>query len=348
MLLFGFAPMLASTALSASRLAFALRIVCLTLCLDAMNGVQLGALTGLEAFRSTATANLIRGLASVPIVATSIYFGHFPGAMWGLLGVSLVGFIATHLFLRQACKTSRIPVRYRPARDNWQLLWGFSLPAFMCSALLSPVVWITNTMLVNGPGGYAEMGIFTAASQWRNALNVIPAVIGGVSIPMLSSLQASGNWRAARKVLGASVLLNAVCAMPIFAALALFSGRVMGLYGAGFAKQADVLIITAMTAFLLAIESPVGHLMIADGKMWLGAAMNTAQGLALLLTAGAMAQFGLRAKGLAGAYLISYLANGCWTLWYVLTVLKRPHPDHAPRYDPRAGLSLVPAQVSED
>ena len=49
----------------------------------AVNGAQIGALAGFEAFKSIARVNIFSGLASFPLVALGVWRGGLEGAMWG-------------------------------------------------------------------------------------------------------------------------------------------------------------------------------------------------------------------------------------------------------------------------
>jgi hypothetical protein len=43
-------------------------------------------------------------------------------------------------------------------------------------------------MVVNQPGGYAEMGVFSAARQWRTAIGFIPGVLAQFALPLPSHI----------------------------------------------------------------------------------------------------------------------------------------------------------------
>src|SRR5437879_9759884 len=99
--------------------------------------------------------------------------------------------------------------------------------------------------------------------------------------------------------MGLAMLLSAGCALPCLGALYFFRDAIMAGYGRGFVGHGDVLVLSALSAGLLAIQTPVGNIITAMGRMWTGAAMNAGLGLSLVISAHQFAQMGMGAKGLA-------------------------------------------------
>jgi O-antigen/teichoic acid export membrane protein len=95
----------------------------------------------------------------------------------------------------------------------------------------------------------------------------------------------------------------------------------MALYGPGFASRGTVLRITVITAGLLAIQTPVGNIIVATGRMWLGTLMNLGWASVLLISTRLFLRCGWGADGAAGAYLIAYLVHTIWTFWFAGSVL---------------------------
>lgn len=315
------APTLAAKAIKAPHLAMELRIGCGLLFLDALSGAQTGALAGFEAFKTIAKANLARGLLSFPIIVIAVWFWGLPGAVGAMVAVAAVGLLINHLALGIECRRAAVQVRYSRVRSEWPILWKFSLPAFLASAMVGPVTWLTNAMLVNRPDGYAEMGIYHAAIRWRTALLFLPAAMGRVVVPMLSSFFALGNRQAVKKVLRGAMLAAGAASVPFALALILFSSHVMALYGKSFAQGAVVLSIVAITIALLAVQQPVGQVIVASGRMWVGAAMNLCWAIVLLCICWLLLSRGWGARGVAIANLSAYGAHSIWVFLFARYLL---------------------------
>jgi O-antigen/teichoic acid export membrane protein len=321
--LFVYAPVLAAKTLNAPALADELRIASVLLFFNALSGAQTGALSGFEAFRAIARINMARGLLTFPVTVALVLLWRLPGAIWALAATAALTCILSQIALRRLCAASGIHSRFSSAWKEWRVLWSFSTPAFLAGALTGPVTWAANTMLVNQPGGYAEMGVLSAASQWRTALLFLPGLVGQVALPMLSSLQNIGGKGAVRRVLLGSVLTNALCTAPLLVILLPCSRWIMPLYGTAFSGRGAVLEVSLLSAALLAIQTPVGNFIAAFGRMWVGFFMNAGWAVCLLTIAKVLLGLGWGAQAIACAYLGAYLAHALWTFWFAATVLRR-------------------------
>lgn len=317
-----FAPLIAARTLNAPTLAYELRIASILLFFNALNGTQIGALAGFEAFRAVARINMLRGLAAFPITAVLVFLWGLPGAVSALALTAGIACFWSQLSLRRHCSALGIRLQFSSAWREHRVLWCFSAPAFLGTALVGPVGWAANTMLVNRPGGYAEMGVFSAASQWRTALLFIPSIVGQVAVPILASLQKDKNGRSTYRVLVGSVLTNALCTIPILCILLPCSKWVMSIYGPGFSTRGAVLAVSLLSTALLAIETPVGNLITAMGRMWTGFLMNAGWAICLLVIAYVLLMLGWGAQALASAYLAAYLIHAVWTFWFAAVILK--------------------------
>ncbi|MGA2114357.1 MAG: oligosaccharide flippase family protein [Bryobacteraceae bacterium] len=320
--LFAFAPFLATRTLAAPHLVLEFRIGAFLLLFNAINGAQTGALSGFEAFRALAYANLIRGLASLPVMVGGVLLWGLPGAVFGLVLAAAIACLVNQLVLRKECRRAAVPIRYRSIASEGRVIWDFSLPAFLSSAMTAPATWAVSTMLVNQPNGYAEMGIFNAANQWRAALLFLPTLIGQVVIPILASLQDVQGRSSARKVLLGSMLTNGLCTLPLLVILVPFASWIMSFYGRAFSTHGAVLQVSLLSGVLLAIQTPVGNLITAFGRMWSGFFMNAGWAVCLVGTAHGLLVLGWGAQALACAFLVAYLAHTIWTLWFAVVVLR--------------------------
>lgn len=327
--LFAYAPVLAAKTLNAPLLADQLRIASVLLFFNALNGAQTGALAGFEAFRAIARINLARGLVTFPITVAFVLLWRLPGAIWALAVTAAVTCLLSQLSLQQHCAALKIRPQFSSAWRERRVLWTFSTPAFLSGALVGPAIWAANTMLVNQPGGYAEMGVFSAAYQWRTALLFLPGLVGQVAVPMLASLQNAEGRRSARKVLVGSMLTNALCTVPALFVLLPCSRWIMAFYGPAFSTRGPVLEVSLLSAALLAVQTPIGNLITAFGRVWAGFLMNAGWAATLIVTAHFLLVLGWGAQALASAYLAAYLAHALWTFWFAGSLLRRFHTSSA-------------------
>src|ERR1019366_3286490 len=89
------AQMVAAKTLNAPDLTNELRIASFLVFLNALNGVQTGALAGFEAFRSIARINIVRGLALFPVTVVAVLLWRLPGAIWAaVISTALACFLS--------------------------------------------------------------------------------------------------------------------------------------------------------------------------------------------------------------------------------------------------------------
>lgn len=311
------APWLAAETINAPHLAPLLRIGAFILLVNGLNGAQTGALSGFEAFRTIAKVNLWVGLASFPLLVSGAYLGGLEGTVWALLFTMVFHWLLNHLALRTLTREQGVLWTLRDCLQEWPILWNFSLPGALAGFMVAPVLWACNALLVNQPGGYAQMGIFGAAEQWRAAILFVPGMIAGISLPMLSSLHGRNDAVRYRKLLKYNVIINTGASAGIAIPIALLAPWIMRSYGEDFAEGYWVLICLAVSAVLVAVNGVVGRAIASRGKMWIGLAFNMLWAVSMLGLSYWFVNLGFGALGLAGAYLLAYILHSSWQSAYV-------------------------------
>jgi O-antigen/teichoic acid export membrane protein len=316
LILFILAPWLAARTLNAPHLADELRLGCILLFLNALDGMQTGALAGLEAFKATARVSLVRGLLSFPLLIVGVWFFGLTGAVAAVVLIGAAGWWLSQLALRRACAEAGVPITYRGGQSDWPILWRFSLPAFLSAAMVAPVMWLANAVVANQPGGYGELGLFNAANHWRIALMFLPSVLLRVALPLMASSVDVRRSDDFGRTLLLTQSLTVMIVLPAGAFLMFLSDPIMALYGKEFAHAAPVLIGVVCSIMISSIGSAAGAAIEARGKMWVGLALNVSWGAVLIAVVWWSADtWGARslAFGSAGAYLVLSL----WGFLYV-------------------------------
>lgn len=310
------APTLAAKVLVAPHLGRLLQVGSLSVLFSTLAGAQAGILSGFEAFRLIARTNLISGLFAFPLISVCTYAYGIDGAVWALVGSALINVVLNHLAVRREMREFGIRLDFRRCVEEAPILWRFSFPAAMAACLVAPVNWFCNVQLVEEPGGYGEMGLYTAANQWFLLLLFLPKVLGRVVLPVLSE-QLGGGRGGTAATLKFAILTNLALMVPLVAVICIASPIIMGFYGAEFESGWTTLVVVALTSGLLAVQMPVGDLIAASGKMWVGFTMNLGWGMVFFVGTLLLIEYG--ALGLAYARLIAYAAHSVWTFWYALT-----------------------------
>jgi len=323
--LFIFAPWLAEHTINAPHLAGVLRIGALILFINALNGAQTGALAGFEAFRTIAYVNLFVGLISFPILVSGAYLGGLTGAVWALAINLGVNWLLNHVALRKEARRHGVPVTVRGCSREAPILWRFSLPAAMSGSLVGPANWICSALLVNRPEGYGEMGVYSAANQWFAMVIFLPSLLAQVVLPVLSERLGQKEMRQSIRTLTFAIKMNVLFVLPPVLLVSIVSQRVMNLYGEAFRSGWPTLIVVLLTAGLVAVQIPVGQIIAASGKMWIGFAMNGGWAFTFIIATLLLLDFG--SLGLATARAISYIVHSTWTFGFAYFIISRRNAD---------------------
>ena len=309
------APLLASRTLNAPQLTTELRLASGMLVLNALNGTQTGALAGFEGFKALARINIIRGALTFPITIVCVVLWQLPGAVCSLVAATAAGCVLNNIAIRRQCRANAVTVSWRGAWSERRILWSFSTPTFLSGVMAGPISWIANTLLVHQPNGYAEMGLFSAATQWRTAIAFLPSVLGQLAPPILANLYGQEGLSRYKKALILNLALNTAGAACVAVPFCFAAPYIMHMYGPAFENGSIVLVLLAVVSILVASNNVVGSAIVSSGAAWLGFLFNTLWAIALLAGAWLLIpRYG--SAGLAWAFLIAYIAHSIWQSVY--------------------------------
>jgi len=315
LILFFMSPWLAEHTLAAPQLAGLLKIGSLYLLLTSVNGAQIGALSGFEAFKTVAKISLLCGLVAFPLMVGGVYVAGLSGAVWGMVMASCVNWLLNHIAIRRECVRAGIPYGYEGCWAEKEVLWKFSLPSVISSMFFAPTDWLLSAMLVNQPGGYGQMGIFNAAKQWHVLILYLPNTLSNISLPILSNLLGENKRQQYNRMLILNSLMLTGIALAGAIPVLFLSRNIMGMYGKDFVGEWQVLVCVALYSVFWAANIVVGQAMWsagASGEAMLFAAIRSC----ILLASGAvLVKYG--AVGLSLAMLITYVIQTFYQLPYV-------------------------------
>lgn len=302
------APFIASNLLAAPQLASSLLIGSLLLLVYAYDGTQKGILAGFEAYRRTAVIYAVGGALTFGLVVIGTWLWAVNGALVGFLISATIVLLLNNRAIGTERRVHHIP---RDAGSAWlerRMLTAFSLPALLSSMIVGVSIWVVNTMLVNQPGGYAEMGIIGAASYITMLAMFVPSAILQVFLPVLSmELNKDVQTKTSRRLL----ILNSYTAFFIttsFVSLILyFVPTILHVYGPAFADGQLTMTLVLCSLPILTYKDGIARFIQAKALLWLGFASNFTWAVFLLLGAAIFLQYG--ATGVALATLISYVLN---------------------------------------
>lgn len=298
------APWLATRTLAAPHLTNHLRLSSLVLFLGIMAGLESAALAGLEAFRKIAYVNCAIGLLTLPVTLAGALWGGVAGVIWAWVILQALSWVFYWWAFRKEGTNSGVQAILRGCMAEKHVLWSFGVPSLLISLVSGPVGWLCSAILVNQPNGYAEMGVYNAANQWRAILLFLPGNIGVILLPILANLRGTGEQRSFEKVVWFNVALNAAVTFLIAVLIIAGAPIIMAAYGKGFETGVLPLILLAATSIFIVAADVLGRAIVSLGRMWWGLALNAIWAIVMLLLAWTFKSNG--ATGLSLANLVAY------------------------------------------
>jgi O-antigen/teichoic acid export membrane protein len=299
-------PWIASELLRAPALGAALMVGSGFVLFSAINGYQIGALAGLEAYRSLAKAGIISG---VVVIAGTI----FAAWRWGLLGAisaltatSLLRCLIHAVFVRRQLEKEGIVLRYDRLSSEKQAIFGFALPAALSGYISLPALWFGNSFLVRQSGGYEQMALYSAATNLRTLVVFLPMVVNNVALSMLNNFMGTGNRASFRKTYVTTIIANGVVVVAASVILLVGSPPLLRLYGKDFSGGFPILAILLLATLAEVLASTMYQVIQTHAKMWLSLVCVALPNYLTFILAAYLLSPRYGGRGLALAYLAEW------------------------------------------
>lgn len=307
---------MASRILNAPDLAAPLSIAAVAVLFTTLDAYKKSVLIGFESMRAFAIGSAIGSVVGFPILLLAANKYGLIGAAGGLVLTALIQFGISRHQVSKELRKFNVKQYVEGCWRERSILWRFALPALFAGALVSPAHWIVYALVANTPNGYTQLAVIGIAMQWFNVIMFLPGTAGRVVLPILTDHITNNDHGSSRQILRYAIGANTLIVVPIAVIVGLFSPAIMGLYGNGFRNENIALVLAVITATILAIQSPVGNLVVATSRMWMGAAMNA--GWAILYVGIAYFVVDKGAVGVMAALGSAYAIHAIWTFWFAI------------------------------
>lgn len=282
-----------------------LEIGSILLVLYCINGVQVAAYAGLEAFREMAiVAAWSSGLSLASVVGA---FWGVQGAIWSLVLSALLNCVVAGFVFHRVARRKGITLVWARCWSERSTLFTSSLPATLSNILYTPVFWFCSTLLVALPNGYQEMGVFSAANQWRSVALVLPAILSQTLIPIVAESCAAGRRSESVRLLWRVFKLLALIGIPSTVLLMLLSKTILIAYGPEFTGGWLAFCFLQSAVLLQILQSPAIKYMEANGLLWLNFGFNLLQAAVMVGATYVLVHRG--ATGLAAGVFCSFAVH---------------------------------------
>jgi O-antigen/teichoic acid export membrane protein len=310
------APWLSQSILHDPGLSRAVSLAGIIMFFAALNGSQIGTLSGLEAFKRVALGNLVRGTGLILFVILGAALGGVVGALLGHIAAGAMTALFYQIAVRRESATRGIEISYRFSQEDLRILWRFTFPVLVTNLCFAPATWWSNVLLANKKG-YSEVGVFNATLHWQLLILFFSNAISNIGLPMLSNVRAERDPAKYKKCLALNLLLISVPAIAIAIPVAIGAPFILRLYGVAFENGATALVLMSLAAVLSAINLPVGHVIWSLDATISAVLLALLRSGALVIASYALVERG--ATGVAGAYVvmavIQTVASGPFIAW---------------------------------
>lgn len=309
-------PYLAGSIMRTPELQPELYLSAAILLFTGVNGAQLGALSGFEAFREVAITNIFKGIFTFLLVVLGGYYDGIRGAISGLAVVSMLVCAFSNHYVAKLQDRHNLPyISKADLLAEMKLLFSFSLPNWLYSIVTSLANLCTQIMVSRIPQGYAQMGIFNAANQFFLMLNFLPTILWQVSLPMLSGVSGKKDFVKLRESYRKLIIINLAAITLLICLLVPISGMLMNWLGKEFAGQTKTLIAALLLTPVYASANVAWQIMIVLGRMWSSLLIVLLHSLIYIGLSTVFINHG--AYGLAVARLIAHCINAAVYILYV-------------------------------
>lgn len=312
-------PWMSRDILNGPNLTGALCLGAVTFFFAALNGSQMGVLSGFEAFRWIAAGNLVRGISIFVFVTLGAVVDGLTGALVGYVAVGTATAIFYHIVMRRECANRAVPISYRFRREDFSILFRFTLPVLLTTFSFTPAAWWSNVLLARN-SGYAEAGIFNAVYTWQLLIMFFSTAISSVGLPMLSNVRSEGDPEKYKRFLAIDFILVPAPAFFVAIPVVLCAPWIIQLYGPAYANGAPALALIGFAAVLSALNIPVGHALWSLDATKPAMLLALVNGTTLITAAYFLANKG--AAGLAGAYGITGVVQTCASAIFIVWLVR--------------------------
>jgi len=284
--------------------ALAVRIGAACIFFTTLNGYQLGALSGFEAFGAIARTTLMAALCNLAVTSLAAKLLGLTGAIVALSCNSFLQWLLCHFALKHQCRIWNCRPTHGEALREKHILFSTSTPASIAALVFSAGNWGSTVLLSKQSNGFGELAVYGVANSFRLVLMFLPSILARVMLPRLSvlrSLEAESQFRRA-------FTLYVAGSFGIAASMALVLGAlhrpVLQLFGNSYAASAPILALVLASAVLEIFAGALSQALIIADYMWAQAAIMALWSVTLFLCS--RCAFTGGAHGLATANIMAW------------------------------------------
>ncbi len=274
------------------------------LLLNAIYGIQIGTLCGLEAFRTVSRLMVFDAFFNLVFIPIGAFLWGVPGAIGGTVLASAAGFPMRQLAMVRGCQRNHIPLHYRKDTKHFFEMFQTIVPSLLLGIAFYPFEWLAKLFIVRHPHGFSQLGIFAAAYSFGTMIAFVPNQLMSTSQSLFGNLFGKKDTQSIREFAVFNVALSGGSALLVALVIGLGSNYLMGAFGRNFSNAGSVLAILSCANVFFALLIPYHRIAVTHNRLWAQTFFSAFAGLSLVTAAFFLVDKG--AFGLAVSYLIAW------------------------------------------
>ena len=280
-----------------------IKIISITIFFSSLALLCQSVLQGFEEFKRLAKIQITCHIMALIISVIITMLWKLNGAVISMLLLQLLLFIFSINTTKRICKDKKIELKTRFDREIKYAIKNVSIPAFLSSIFVNPVIWITNFLFIK-KFGYEEFAGFSICLQWMYIVNYIPQQLNQVK-PIYTQLYDSGQVNTMKKTVNKLTIFSILLVIVVVSILSILKDFILRLYGEFYLAFGTTFITLLITNIFIVIQSQNFSVFQAIGEFWKCLILNGIWAGAFLISF--ILLYGKGSLGYATAYLISYI-----------------------------------------
>jgi len=264
LLLFVFADYVAFHWLEAEHLGTPLRILAVLIVFNAITTTQIGVLSGFGKFKEIAKINSIVGVLTFLFSVVLTYYFDLNGALLALLLVQLINCSLNYFVVKN--ETKKIKSVKHQDKELLRSILSFSTPIALQEAVYAVSSWLLSLLLIIY-ATYGDLGMYTAAMQWKAIILFIPGILRNVILSHLS--ENTNNQLAHNNILKQTITINFIATLIPCLLVFAFSGFIAKFYGETFDGLSILISLACFITIFVSISNVYSQAYMSKGFNWL-------------------------------------------------------------------------------
>jgi len=306
---------LAGSVLKAPGLGTALALGSGVLLFAVLDGLLMGALAGLESYRTLARALVWSGLAYLVLCTGLAWRGGLNGAVAGLMFSGLFQFVLLAVALRKECSLQGIKIHYAGIIQERSILLKFALPGALSGFTSMPALWLASALLVRRPDGYSQMALYSAAYALMTVVLFLPGITNNVGMSLINHHKGAGKEPEYRRAFWMNLAASTTTVILGACVVAVFGPELLRLFGRDFRDGYPVLLTLLLATVVQGLGVALYQIIQSQAKMWLSFLAVALPRDTLIVALAYLLIPSHGAIGLASAYVMA------WTMALIATVV---------------------------